>query len=419
MKTLLNLRFGLLLSLISIISGNAFSQIKFQWGKQFGSGREEYVMNHLVDSHGNIFVSGKTTGNMGGQNAGGNDGFLAKISSDGDLIWTTQFGTSGEEDIQWSAIDDSDYVYITGSTTGSLGAKNEGKEDIFIVKFNPDGKPLWSQQLGTDSTDVGKGIYVDNKGFLYVTGFTTGKLGKESKGKSDGFIVKLNTNGIPVYAYQFGTEENDMCNSITGDSGELYICGTTSGDIAGKNNGFLDIFVGEITDKGQPVRFTQAGSEGFDIPMDIKVDKDKNIYVCGSTSGNFGCKQLGEGDCFLMKINNKGEVLWTNQFGTNSHDGARSIAINERVSDNIFVSGVKHLPPANAFISMYSRDGKLLWEKQIIEDGMNGDASGKSVTVDNYGDIYHVGLTTSNLFGTQKGGFYLVKYSIGSGAVIK
>lgn len=415
---LINKRIAILFFLTSVICFNSSSQITFKWGKQFGSDGEEYVMNHLVDSHGNIFVAGKTTGNMGGQNAGGNDGFLSKISSDGKLIWTKQFGTKGEEDIQWSAIDDSDCVYLTGSTTGNLGARNAGKEDIFIVKYNPDGKPLWSQQIGTDSTDVGKGIYADNKGFIYVTGLTLGKLGIKSMGNSDGFIIKLNVNGNPVYAYQFGTTENDICNSITGDSGELYICGTTSGDLAGKNSGFLDIFVGEITDKGQPVRFSQAGSEGFDIPMDIKVDKDRNIYVCGSTSGDWGCKQLGEGDCFLTKINGKGDVLWIDQFGTNSHDGARSIAINDKFSDNIIVSGLKHLPPANAFISMYSRDGKLLWEKQLIEEGRNGDASGKDVTVDRNGDIFHVGLTSSDLFGTLRGrsDFYLVKFSPGSDA---
>jgi hypothetical protein len=414
MKTKTNTNILISLSIFSLLSLNLYSQTTFKWGKQFGSAKEEYVMNHLVDSHGNIIVAGKTTGNMGGQNAGGNDGFLAKIDPDSKLLWTKQFGTSGDEDIQWSAIDTSDCVYITGSTTGSLGAKNAGKEDIIIIKFDPDGKPLWSQQIGTDSTDVGKGIYVDNKGFLFVTGYTLGNLGINSKGNSDGFVIKLDVAGNTIYAYQFGTPENDMCNSITGSSGEIYVCGTTSGDLAEKNKGFLDMFVGEITDKGQPVKFTQTGSEGFDIPMDIKVDKDKNIYVGGTTSGNWGCQQIGEGDCFLTKINNTGEVLWVSQFGSKGHDGVRSVALNDKATDNILVSGLIHLPPANAFIRMLKKDGTFVWEKQIAKEGKKEEASGKSVTIDDSGIIYHVGLTGSDLFGTAPGGhgFYLVKLTL-------
>ena len=417
-NTVINL---ILLSIFSLISLSSYSQTTFKWGKLFSSGREEYVMNHLVDSHGNIIVAGKTNGNMGGQNAGGNDGFLAKIDSAGKLLWMKQFGTNGDEDIQWSAIDASDCVYITGSTTGSLGAKNAGKEDIIIIKFDPDGRPLWSQQIGTDSTDAGKGIYVDNKGFLFVTGYTLGKLGITSKGNADGFVIKLDTNGNTIFALQFGTTENDMCNSITGYEGELYICGTTSGDLAEKNKGFLDMFVGEITDKGQIVRFTQNGSEGFDIPMDIEVDKEKNIYVGGNTSGNWGCQQIGDGDCFLTRMNNKCEVLWVRQFGTKGHDGVRSVAMNDKITDNILVSGLIHLPPANAFIRMMKKDGTFVWEKQIPDEGKKEDASGKCVTIDNNGIIYHVGLTGSDLYGKLPGGhgFYVVKLSLDHDSQVK
>jgi hypothetical protein len=402
------------LLLFLILNLNINSQTTLKWGRQFGSGKEEYVMNHLVDSHGNVFIAGKTTGNPGGQNAGANDGFLSKIDPDGNLLWTKQFGTDGDEDIQWSAIDASDCVYLTGSTTGSLGAKNAGKEDIIIIKFDSNGKPLWSQQIGTDSSDVGKGIYADNKGFLFVTGYTFGNLGINSKGNSDGFVIKLDVNGNTNFAYQFGTEENDMCNSITGYAGELFVCGTTAGDLAEKNKGFLDVFVGEITDKGQPVRFTQTGSEGFDIPMNLIVDKDKNIFVGGTTSGNWGCQQLGEGDCFVTKISNSGELKFVSQFGTKGHDGVRCVTMNEKATDNILVSGLIHLPPANAFIRMLKKDGTTVWEKQIIDEGKSGEASGKSVTIDDNGIIYHVGLTGSNLFGTLTGGhgFYLVKLSL-------
>lgn len=400
--------------MLSTVVFNAQAQTTFVWGKQLGTDKAEYAMNQVVDKKGNIYISGKTTGILAGRNYGLNDAIVLKLDSRGNTLWSRQFGTSGDEDEQWSAIDQQGNLYITGSTTGSFNGKNFGKEDIFVVKYNPEGKMIWSKQFGSDSTDIGKGIFVDNKGFVYVTGSTSGKLGKASLGKTDGFLMKLDNNGRQLFCEQFGTNGDDVSIAITGDNkGTIYVCGTTWGDLAAKNKGLIDVFTGQFTDEGKPVRYTQIGTEDFEIPMAILVDRDKNIYVGGTTSGNLGCKQIGEGDCFLTKIDPRGVVLWTNQFGTPKHDGIRSIALNEKISDNILVSGLLSLPPAQAFIRMYKKDGSLVWEKKVFGEG-KGDNSGKCVNLDDNGNIYQMGLTMSNLFGSLIGetDIYLVKFKL-------
>jgi len=399
---------------LSAMTFNAQSQTSFIWGKHFGTDKNEYAMNHVVDQKGNIYIAGKTMGKIDGVNYGKNDGFITKINASGNVKWSKQFGTSEDEAVQWCAIDNKGCVYITGSTTGGLKGKNLGKEDVFIVKYSSNGQMLWSKQFGTDSTDVGNGIYVDNKGNIYITGTTTGKLGKSSFGKTDGFLMKLDNNGNQLFINQFGTAGDDYNNAITGFNHFIYVCGSTWGDLASKNKGFMDAFTGQFTDEGNLVRFNQWGSEGFEIAMDIKVDDEKNIYVGGSTSGNLGCKQMGEGDCFLTKISDKGDILWTNQFGTEKHDGIRSVTLNKKISDKILVSGLLNLPPAEAFIRMYKKDGSLLWEKNIIEGDKHFDASGKDVSIDDKGYIYQMGLTSSSLFGALlgEGDVYLVKFKL-------
>lgn len=395
-----------------LISMQSKSQTSFIWGKQFGSIKDEYVLNHLTDQDGNIYVAGKTTGNMDGENKGNNDGFLTKIDSLGNTLWTRQFGTSGDEDIQWSAIDNAGCVYITGTTTGDLAIKNAGLSDIFVVKYNQGGILEWSKQFGTDSTDIAKCIYVDSKGYIYVTGATNGILGKSSQGKMDGYIMKLDSNGDKIATYQFGTPQDDFCYSIAGDAGShIFVCGTTWGNIASPNKGFIDAFAGEFSDELTPVKLMQFGSEGFDIAMSLIIDKDNDIYVGGTTSGNYGCDQIGEGDCFLTKLDGNGNLLWNKQFGTNKNDGVRSICINNNISDNILVSGIFSLPPGQAFIRMYQKDGELSWEQKFIAEGNHSGTSGKDVSMDNKGNIYHVGLTGANLFNTLIGEHdaYLVK----------
>ncbi|NWJ50810.1 MAG: SBBP repeat-containing protein [Bacteroidetes bacterium] len=414
MYAIINKRTVAVVLILTTIVFNVKSQTKLIWGKQLGTTKAEYAMNHVIDQKGNIYISGKTTGNMDGINYGKNDGFITKIDDSGNTLWTRQFGTKEDEDEQWSAIDTKGCVYITGSTTGELAGKNQGKEDVFVVKYNPEGKMIWSKQFGSDSTDIGKGIFVDKKGFVYITGITGGKLGQSRYGKSDGFLMKLDQNGKLLFIEQFGSASDDYSNAITGDNkGNIYVCGSTFGDLATKNKGFMDAFTGQFTDDGKLVKFNQFGSEGFEITMNLLVDKEKNIYVCGSTSGDFGCKQIGEGDCFLTKINDKGEIVWNKQFGTAKHDGIRGITFNEKASDNILVSGLLSLPPAQAFIRMYKKDGSLVWEKKIIDEE-KGDTSGKDVSIDDKGSIYQLGLTMSNLFGSLIGesDMYLVKLNL-------
>jgi len=55
-----------------------------------------------------------------------------------------------------------------------------------------------------------------------------------------------------------------------------------------------------------------------------------------------------------------------------------------------------------------------LWEKSLVAESDNRDASGKDISIDNKGFIYHLGLTSSDLFGNLIGAsdFYLVKLKI-------
>jgi hypothetical protein len=397
---------------ITVLMLNGSAQPAVAWSKQFGTDKEEYVRNHVTDKDGNIYVSGYTYGDMDGKNAGQKDGFIAKFDNLGNVKWTRQYGTSGDDEMQWSAISPNNNIYIVGLTNGDLAGKSHGKEDIYIVKYNTAGQKLWTRQFGSDSMDIAYGVYVDNKENVFVCGATMGVLGKTSSGLQDAFLMKLDSSGQVQYINQFGTGIHDACVAVIGDGkGNIYVVGSTFGVLADSSKGMMDVFTGKFNEKGEAVKYNQYGSAGFDVPTSIAVDKTGNLYLGGTTSDNFGGTQLGEGDCFFMKINTKGEVEWNQQFGTQKHDGVKCIAINEKASDNILVSGLANLPPANAYIRMYKKDGSLVWEKKFGSEADGIDASGKDVSIDDKGNIVHIGLTSSNLFGTQSGvsDMYIVK----------
>lgn len=392
-----------------LIPLNSFAQTCFVWGRQYGTEKEEYVMGHVIDQKGNVYVSGWTAGDIAGKNAGMNDGFITKYDSTGNVVWSKQFGSVGDENITWSAIDHSGNIYITGSTTSDLGGKNAGKEDVFLAKYNSEGKLEWIKQTGSDSTDVANGVCTDKNGYIYLTGQTLGKIGKASYGNSDAFLIKLDASGNMLFKVQAGTPLNDFGMAVTADENNgIYICGSTMGAMASVNKGIFDAFVSQFNDKGDLVRSFQFGTEGVEMALQILTDDKQNIYVAGTTTGDMEGKQAGDGDSFLSAFNAQGENLWTRQFGTVMHDGVRGITCNTKVSDGILISGLQGLPFADSYLRMYKKDGTLLWERDFK------NCSGKSVTIDDSGNIYHNGLTKAGLFGKNAGSgdYYLVKLSL-------
>ena len=105
--------------------------------------------------------------------------------------WIRQLGTS-DFDTSWGVSADSlGNVYISGRTRGSLGGQNAGLSDAFVSKYDAAGTLLWTEQLGTSSSDASYGVSADSLGNVYISGSTRGSLGGPNAGGSDAFLVKL------------------------------------------------------------------------------------------------------------------------------------------------------------------------------------------------------------------------------------
>ena len=48
--------------------------------------------------------------------------------------------------------------------------------DIFLLQYDSSGDLLWTRQTGTTGEDQGNGVAVSGDGLIYVTGYTYGSL---------------------------------------------------------------------------------------------------------------------------------------------------------------------------------------------------------------------------------------------------
>jgi hypothetical protein len=242
------------------------------WVAQFGTITLDDNWGVAVDDNGNVFAGGNTKGSFGGPNAGlagEYDPWLVKLNQDGQTDWVRQFGTP-DYDFLWDIETDSvGNVYATGWTLGDLGGKNAGSYDVWLAKYDTNGNQLWTKQFGTSQDDETflDGIHIDANDNIFLAGNTTGNLGGTNAGSYDAWAAKFDKDGNKKWLTQFGTPYYDTATTIATDNyGRIYISGITEGSLGARNAGAYDSWALKLDDNsGQIQNFTSFGLIGSSL----------------------------------------------------------------------------------------------------------------------------------------------------------
>ena len=277
--------------------------------KQFGTTGDDRADSIAVNGSGNVYVAGRTNGAFtGNTNQGFYDVYVAKFDSSLVLQGTVkQFGTTGRDQWAFIAFDGSGNVYVAGQTDGAFtGNTNQGFDDGFVAKFN---SSLVLQgtvkQFGTTGEDEVFSIAVDGSDNVFVAGQTIGAFtGNTNLGGYDGFLAKFNSSLTQTAIKQFGTTGNDIVYWITADdSGNVYLAGYTSDAFLGNTNqGESDAVVLMVDSSLELKALNQFGTSGDDEAYSIAVDGSGNVYVAGTTTGELFGRNSGDADAFVFKI---------------------------------------------------------------------------------------------------------------------
>jgi hypothetical protein len=309
--------------------------------QQFGSNRDDIGHGLAVDSSGNIFVTGSTAGSLpGNTSSGGLDIFLAKFDSSGNLLFIQQFGSNFDDIGYGVALDSSANAFITGSTEGLLGTSAFGFVDVFLAKFDSSGNLLFIQQFGSNFDDIGYGVALDSSANAFITGSTKGLLGTSAFGFADVFLAKFDSSGNLLFIQQFGSNRDDIGHGLAVDSsGNIFVTGSTAGSLPGNtSSGGLDIFLAKLDTSGNSLFIQQFGSNFDDIGYGVALDTSGNVFITGSTGGSLpGIISSGGLDIFLAKLDNSGNSLFIQQFGSNFDDIGYGVALDS--SSNAFITG--------------------------------------------------------------------------------
>ncbi|MFM9946137.1 MAG: SBBP repeat-containing protein [Bacteroidia bacterium] len=374
--------------------------------------------------------------------------------------WAASVETDGFSAGHSIAVDASGNVYTTGSFSGSTTDFDPGpgvtvlsslskERDIFISKFDANGKFLWAKQVGSYyEHDISLGIALDALNNVYVTGYFYGTVdfdpgpgvyNLQAVGLEymDNFILKLTSNGNFAWAKRIGGKFEDISKSITVDpKGNVYTTGYFFDTVdfnpgAGvyklvsqklKNGSeYTDGFILKLNTAGDFVWAKRIGGDNVDYCHSITSDKFGNVYTAGSFTNTVdfdpgpGIVELMGGnpeDAFILKLDSSGYFVWAKSFAGINHQIGYSIALDAMgnvYTIGMFESKTDFDPGAGTFelsasgsrtvfISKLNSSGNFVWAKDLGEmdfsliTHVNEDPLHLwGFTVDKAGNIYRTG----------------------------
>jgi len=330
----------------------------YQWHTFYGGTSSSSDAGIAVDGSGNVYVTGysySTWGTPVNAFSGGYDIFVLKLNSNGALIWNTFHGSSGYELGHGIAVDGSSNVYVTGQSGATWGAPlhpyNGGWYNLFVLKLDSSGAYQWHTFYGSSNSgdlDYGNSIALDHSGNIYVAGKSDSTWGSplhpHSAGDPNVFILKLDNNGTYLWHTFYGISSTNYGVGLALDSdSNIYVTSTSAawGIPLHDYSGNWDIFVLKLDSAGAYKWHTFYGSAGNDdFGYGIAVDGSGNVYVTGTSQGNWGSPlsaYSGNADFFLLKLNSSGTYQWHSFYGSGNDDWGWGVAVD--TSGKVYVTG--------------------------------------------------------------------------------
>lgn len=376
--------------IIIFFSLNVFPQApSIQWQKSLGGSNADILKSIKKTSDGGFIVAGYSKSINGDvtANQGDSDYWVAKLTSNGDIIWQNSFGGSGMDHAR-SVIQTSDGGFIifgiSISNDGDI-TNNKGGIDYWIVKLDANGILIWEKSFGGSSYDYGTEIQETNDGGFILCGYSNSNNGDVTgnHGNYDYWIVKLNILGEIVWQKSLGGSLIDQALSIkqTMDDGYIIAGATRSsnGD-ATFNNGSDDCWIVKLDSSGNLIWQKSFGGYGQDFAYDIIQTSDGGYVFVGYSSNISGDVTANHGnkDCWIVKLDSTGMLIWQNSFGGSMDDFATKII---QTQDGNYVMSAysysnngdlnNNYGQEDFWVIKVSNSGNIIWQKSFGGSGLD------------------------------------------------
>lgn len=394
--------------------------------KSFGDQDEQLAYAIGVDHAGDILLGGTFLSSIdfgGGAllSQGQSDIFIAKLGANLGYHWSKRFGDAVDQQLQALDVDMMNNIVITGYFDGVIDFGDKklataGLYDTFIAKLDADGNHVWSQSFGDASGQYGTAIAIDAVDDIVLAGNVEGSISfgmstHSSKGASDIFVAKFNSQGDVLWSKSFGDSADQFVADVaTNADRDIYVTGNMSGsiDFGGPtivSSGVSNTFVAKLDRDGNHIWSKCFGGDGVQESTGIAVGAGGEVALVGNFTNNvvfeMGSERLSEGlsDIYVVRYHNDGTLAWNVRFGDTGAQNVYSVSMDG--ADNTVLTGgflgsvdfgnaMPHLSAgaADIFVAKLNVSGSHVWSHHF---GDNKDQFGRDVAVDRLGNVFLAG----------------------------
>ena len=345
------------------------------WEKSYGGTHADYLFDAQPTADYGFILAGSSlsdkTGNREEDNHGDLDYWVWKMTEKGELDWQKSYGGSGFDLLRSVKItSDGGFILAGTSSSGKDFQKKEackGLSDFWIIKLDAAGGEQWQRTLGgTGQDELVCAFQTKDGGFILGGSSSSGpqlspqaktdakstvkedlfSKSERSRGNMDYWIVKLDKSGNLEWQKTYGGEYADELRSMeqTSDHGYIlagYSNSPVSGEKTDGNQGMGDCWILKIDDKGEIQWQKTYGADGDDQLYVIHQTSDQGYIIGGNSNSTNALTSLGGivsngTDFWLLRIDSEGEVIWSKTYDFGKVDILTSLVEN---ADKTFLIG--------------------------------------------------------------------------------
>lgn len=286
------------------------------WQKSYGGDALDLAHCLIQTSDEGFAIAGYTES----KGRGKGDMWLVKTDKDGEFLWDVTFGDQGNDAIN-SVIETTDNGFLLAGYTTSV--RTNGKRDIWVIKTNKTGKPLWQNTFGGFDSDEAATVIENEDGSFVLAGYTTIQEGEKRKSYKSApqksqhiLLVKLTPSGQLVWKKSFGNENYNLAHSVLQlPDGGFAVAGNTL-----LKNKSVDAWLIKTNADGELEWDKVFGGKRWDAMADMTYTKDGSLVLAGTTSS-----ATKRGDMWIIKVDPAGNLLWENTFGSDENEAATAL----------------------------------------------------------------------------------------------
>lgn len=425
----------------------------------YGGSGNDHMNSAIRNPDGSVVFCGNTNSDDqdldgSGVAAGRQSGWIAKVGTDGEVLWTTKVDKVGRET----------FSSVTATADGGYLAVGNSSGSPFLTKLDANGGIAWTYQFqctGTDNNANNAFLMQDGSGHVFLSiqsfdgnGIKDGRgnpLGGSALGGRDAIMLVIDPavnpnddyDAFEKKAYRIGGDGNEQISRLYPTSDGGYIGGnyTLTTDFKQSNNdgtinrppvnvignGSHSSFITKFDKDGNAEKILRFGDDhapgiyhnsGENISQIIETSAGEYLVVGTATISDtvgtdapFTDETRGR-NIWVMKLDKNLTPIWSRSYGSSKDDAGSCVVETENgfvIAGKVGTMDEDVTPKPgysgdNAWVFMIDKDsGEIIWDEV---HGGSGNDSFNFLFEGGNGDILLGGNSSSNdedLLGKNKG----------------